>query len=251
MSKTSAKSARKTSAGRGRRTSSEVLAVGTMPSASRVSRPEKSTDCGRQVVHASHSTEAEQDADSTIRGISGLNSRASLASANLNGFLASNLQAAISLTSGSMEYVLTWSEWATPAGRPCSRLRAQVHRRCASGFIGALAPFPTPDTTTNGGRPKNKVLRRMGHRSAAKTHHTTFSDVLMLAMSDRGVTLRSSISRTGANAVSDPEFACWLMGYPITFLRSCPGFASWELIQRLLEGSSVELKHIALALSEL
>ncbi len=61
------------------------------------------------------------------------------ASVALSWFLASNL-AALTRTTGSTLYKLTWKPWAMPSGRLRFRLRASVHRTRETVLIG----WPTP-----------------------------------------------------------------------------------------------------------
>lgn len=61
------------------------------------------------------------------------------ASASLSWFLASNL-AALTRTTGSTLYKLTWKPWAMPSGRLRFRLRASARRTSETELIG----WPTP-----------------------------------------------------------------------------------------------------------
>jgi len=78
-------------------------------------------------------------------GISGLNGTGSSASADLQSFLESRLQARVE-GRGSTLYRLTWKRWATPSGRPISRLAASVPRKSGSASGG----WPSP--VTNDGK---------------------------------------------------------------------------------------------------
>jgi hypothetical protein len=60
--------------------------------------------------------------------------------------LANKLQALLDVN-GSLEYALTWKEWAMPAGPPICALRASGRRTSAKGFIG----WPTPITNDSTG----------------------------------------------------------------------------------------------------
>jgi hypothetical protein len=48
----------------------------------------------------------------------------------------------------------------------------------------------------------------------------------------------SSPAGTTKCGVLNPAFPLWLMGYPETWQHSCPGWKSWDTIQRLLAESS-------------
>ena len=92
------------------------------------------------------------------------------ASAALQSFLASRLQAKTDLL-GSTLYKLTWKERATPAGQSIPALRASVLRTSDSDCIG----WPTPQTSdsTGGGQAK----RAMGETR----HGSNLNDFAMLA----------------------------------------------------------------------
>lgn len=77
------------------------------------------------------------------------------ASAALSWFLASNL-AALTLTTGSTLYKLTWKRWAMPSGRSRFRLRASVRRTRETVLIG----WPTP--LANNGKGAGNFNRQGG-----------------------------------------------------------------------------------------
>ena len=53
-----------------------------------------------------------------------------------------------------------------------------------------------------------------------------------------GPTSSSSPAGTERRGVLNPAFPLWLMGFPATWQHSCPGWKSWDTIQRLLAESS-------------
>lgn len=79
-------------------------------------------------------------------GIYGPRSTISFASAALQSFLESRLQA-VTASLGSTLYKLTWKQRATPAGRLIPALRASVLRTSGRDFTGALGGWPTPTAT--------------------------------------------------------------------------------------------------------
>lgn len=91
------------------------------------------------------------------------------ASAALSWSLASNL-AALTRTTGSTLYKLTWKPWAMPSGRLRFRLRASARRTSETGLIG----WPTPIASNGrgagnfnrqgGGKPSDSgVISRLAH----------------------------------------------------------------------------------------
>ena len=53
-----------------------------------------------------------------------------------------------------------------------------------------------------------------------------------------GPTSSSSPAGTERRGVLNPAFPLWLMGFPATWQHSCPGWKSWDTMQRLLAESS-------------
>lgn len=79
------------------------------------------------------------------------------ASAALSWSLASNL-AALTRTTGSTLYKLTWKPWAMPSGRLRFRLRASAHRTSETVLTGW--PTPTASNTKNAYQDAEKVIAR-------------------------------------------------------------------------------------------
>lgn len=94
---------------------------------------------------ASHSVPPEKALDSTTSATSGPCLEASSASADLQRFLESRLQARTQML-GSTLYKLTWKAWVTPSGRCRSRLRASALRISGIDCTGwpAICGWPTP-----------------------------------------------------------------------------------------------------------
>ncbi len=79
------------------------------------------------------------------------------ASAALSWSLANNL-AALTQTTGSTLYKLTWKRWAMPSGRSRFRLRASVRRTRETALIGW--PTPTASNTKNAIRNAERIMAR-------------------------------------------------------------------------------------------
>jgi len=79
-------------------------------------------------------------------GTYGRPSRATFASAALQGSLASKLQAAMA-GRGSAEYALTWKTWDMASGPPICALRASGRRISGNGCSSAQSGWSTPMTT--------------------------------------------------------------------------------------------------------
>lgn len=85
----------------------------------------------------------------TTSATSGRSSSASLRSASLQSSLASRLRARLDVN-GSLEYALTWKEWATALGPPICALRARGRRTYDRGSTGAPAPVAAAEPATLG-----------------------------------------------------------------------------------------------------
>lgn len=97
---------------------------------------------GLQAVLASLSAKREEEAASTMRGISGQLSLFSSNSDSLAWSLASKYQAKTGFR-GSILYAMTWNERRTPSGRLIPRLAASARGTFVTDCIG-LAGWPTP-----------------------------------------------------------------------------------------------------------
>ena len=69
-------------------------------------------------------------------------------------------------------------------------------------------------------------------------NHTRGKPLSAEATQALGPTSSSSPAGTERRGVLNPAFPLWLMGYPATWQCSCPGWQSWDTIQRLLAESS-------------
>lgn len=103
---------------------------------------------GRAVAHASRSAWQAKAKPPKTKGIYGLRSSASSASASLQLRLASRLPALLD-GRGSTMYALTWKTQATPQRRQICRLAASALHTSANGFGGL--PTPTASDSRNRG----------------------------------------------------------------------------------------------------
>ncbi len=144
----------KTSKASGKLTSSPGSAAG--PLRSRLLGGPKNGRSGAAPVHASRSPSLVNARGRKTSATSGLTSFDSSASVVLQSSLASRLQARMGAT-GSMEYVMTWKEWATKSGLPICALRARA-RKAKDGFCVGIASIgkrfsserPTSDSAFSG-----------------------------------------------------------------------------------------------------
>ena len=110
-------------------------------------------------------SKAGRQKGSTTLGTSGRNGSASSGSAVLQSSLESRLRA-LTASSGSILFSLTWKERVTPAGRPICALRASVPRTSASGSTSW--PSPTVNDTKasaysyRNGKHDEKCLKLVG-----------------------------------------------------------------------------------------
>lgn len=111
-------------------------------------------------------------------------------------------------TVGSTESPLIWKEKITPAGRSIFRLAPSVRR--TSGSVSTGAQWPTPQA----GTPSQN-----GYNEAGSTDFSRKVDVIegvRIApnMPRFGPTTNGEQARTERPGALNPEFVCWLMGYP-------------------------------------
>lgn len=97
---------------------------------------------GQAHAPASHSASQESSAGQKMSGTSGRCGSGSSASADLQSFLASKLQAVLP-SPGSMLYLMTWKAQVTPAQRQICALLASARRISGNAFSG----WPTATST--------------------------------------------------------------------------------------------------------
>lgn len=151
---------------------------------------QKTLKFGQAPARASRSQPQESDKVQTILGTSGPSSSDSSPSADLQQSLASRLRARLDVT-GSLEYALTWKDWAMRSGPPICALRASVRRTSDSGCSGWGTPTTRDhkDGASEGTVPTNGLLGR-------QVWGTPSSVV------------------TAKPAVLNPAHSRWLLGFP-------------------------------------
>lgn len=115
---------------------------------------------GRGAAPANHSPQPESDSAPRTNDTCGPICFGSSASADLQSFLESRLQARTDLH-GSMEYRLTWKVRVTPSGRRICALRASVRRTSGSGCTGWQSPqasWADAGAKSRSGKRKNELL---------------------------------------------------------------------------------------------
>lgn len=95
----------------------------------------RSGECGQAQRHVSRSVWQGEEEGQATSGICGLSSRDLSASADLQRSLASRLRALLD-GAGSVEYSLTWKEWAIDGQEPICAQRAVARRTSVSGCSG-------------------------------------------------------------------------------------------------------------------
>ena len=159
---------------------------------------------GLDHVHANPSQSPGKGEAKTTNGTSGLLSRGSLESANLQSSLESRLQAALA-GSGSPEYALTWKHWDMQSGPPICALRASVRRTSDSGSIGVQSGWPTPTTRD--------------HKDGASVGTVPDNGLLGRVVWQAGT--NASTEKPAAYRLN-PNFSRWLMGFPAEWANCAP-----------------------------
>lgn len=171
---------------------------------------------GPRVSRASLSARQARDLGLLTSGTSGPQANISSASAALESFLVSRLQARTQ-SLGSTLYKLTWKPWVMPSGRVRSRLRASVRRTSETELTG----WPTPAAKIKAGGeykdPEKAIARAMG------PHANDLRDFAQLAGWPTTTTTRDW--KDGGNPdVNVPLNALlgrvvWLAGWPTTTVQ--------------------------------
>ena len=94
---------------------------------------------GQEAAHVSHSAEQGRCGEKPMKDTSGQRCGGSLESAALGRSLESRLRANLG-ANGSMEYSLTWKQWAIGSREPICALRASGHRTSDKDYTGWQTP---------------------------------------------------------------------------------------------------------------
>ena len=128
---------------------------------------------GQEAAHVSHSAEQGRCGEKPMKDTSGQRCGGSLESASLQRSLESRLRANLG-ANGSMEYSLTWKQWAIGSREPICALRASGHRTSDKDYTG----WRSPDASQRGStyQDPEKVLRRIEAK-----HQVNLQDQAVLA----------------------------------------------------------------------
>jgi hypothetical protein len=227
-------------------TSSEELPAGNTPSVSPAGQ--EGARSGQVVVPVSHSRMPAIERVRQMLATCGQHLACSSGSVNLQRSLANRLRANLDVN-GSLEYSLTWKEWAMPWRVPICVLRARgrpISDSAYSGWpttkgsdshnglrsiegamkefarkgmgadlptIAALAGWISPGASDgNGGKGPRKGVSPTGRLPNGKKAHMDLSAFTKLLVSGTDST-SSTVKTTGRGALN-PAFSRWLMGFP-------------------------------------
>lgn len=159
-------------------------------------------------------------------GISGLRGNTSSRSATLQQSLESKLQARLT---GSDLCAVIWKTWATPWGSTISRPRAQV--RTIDATDCGLWQTPVADDSVN--RVKGKYNSRGEPKLSAQVMlamwptphancHTGAGTSGRQGGENTQMQVHGSLDKTEKRGALNPQFVCWLMGYPQEWVSCAP-----------------------------
>lgn len=157
MNETSETCAQLTLPGIDNATSSPASAAGRL----RLVSPDGPTidRCGPAVARVSRSVSPANEPEPPTSATCGQNSPVSLASASLQSYLESRFRASMD-ASGSLEYELTWRQWAMPSGAPICALRASARKQPLSVMTLNVFHAVNDGTTAHASCPDRSPARR-------------------------------------------------------------------------------------------
>ena len=204
---------------------------------------------GQEAAHVSHSAEQGRCGEKPMKDTSGQRCGGSLESADLQRSLESRLRANLG-ANGSMEYSLTWKQWAIGSREPICALRASGHRTSDKDYTG----WPTPTV----GDSRNAMNQGATRKNPDSKHHSgiTLVDAVNLAgwgtpncmdhlpsgnleerkkkggcsnLKDQvsGIPLTSSPATTENRGALNGGFSRWLMGYPVEWCQIA--ISTWRM----------------------
>lgn len=142
-----------------------------------------------------------------------------LANAVLSWSFASSLEA-LTRTTGSTLYKLTWKGWAMPSGRLRFRLRVSVRR---TGAI-VLTGWPTPTASNDRSQCPQEAMRT--YRDNGTKIQKRLQDVAALCSPARltasGEMLIGCAAEMESGGQLDPDHSRWLMGFPAEWEDCAP-----------------------------
>jgi hypothetical protein len=126
---------------------------------------------GQEAAHVSHSAEQGRCGEKPMKDTSGQRCGGSLESADLQRSLESRLRANLG-ANGSMEYSLTWKQWAIGSREPICALRASGHRTSDKDYTGWPTPNCTDVNASRSSTPQAYSKRWMERRTTGANWHT-------------------------------------------------------------------------------
>jgi hypothetical protein len=203
-------------------------AAGSLPCSSPDGRKTSKSGQGRARVSRSQTAEAAKVR--TTNGTSGLSFEGLSPSAALQRSLESRLRARLDVN-GSPEFALTWKHWDMQSGPQICALRASPRRTGDKGCSGWATPAARDYRGANlksyadrgGGKKGEQLPNQVAHQVTLSGWNTPHcprahdSDNSRSTYLDRqiGATTTSSNAETESPGALNPEFVCWLMGFPI------------------------------------